>query len=104
MTKDDPENPNPPGKRIFKEHLQQGLTIGWKQRFRHRSPGRENYDIQHIEGDDLHKSTGKWNWLSWVIDRVNDRYRKLIIDGETGEIIRDDDKPLSEHRDHGSAR
>ena len=53
MTKDDPENPNPPGKRIFKEHLQQGLVIGGKQRFRHRSPGRENYDVQHIEGDDL---------------------------------------------------
>jgi hypothetical protein len=102
MTKDT-QNRNPPGKQI-EVHMQEGVAIGEKKLFRHRSPGRDNYDVQHIEGDSLEKRTGKWNWLSWVIDRVNNRYQKRIIDGETGAILRDDDKPLSEHRDHGSAR
>jgi hypothetical protein len=102
MTKDT-QNRNPPGKQI-EVHMQEGVAIGEKKLFRHRSPGRDNYDVQHIEGDSLEKRTGKWNWLRWVIDRVNNRYQKRIIDGETGAILRDDDKPLSEHRDPGSAR
>jgi hypothetical protein len=55
MTKD-PENPNPPGKRI-EVHMQEGLVIGEKKLFRHRSPGRDNYNIQHIEGDSLEENT-----------------------------------------------
>jgi hypothetical protein len=99
----DAENQNRPGKR-FEEHMQEGFAIGEKRLFRHRSPGRDNYKIQHIEGDDLYRNTGKWSWLRWVIDRVAKRYQKRIIDSETGKVLRDEDKPLDQHRDHGSAR
>ena len=102
MTKDT-ENPNP-GKRIIEEHLQDGIKVDNKQKFRHRSPGKDNYDVQHIEGDDIERMTGRWHRIRWVIDRIAKRYQKRIIDGETGEVLRDEDKPLSEHRGHGSAR
>ncbi len=39
-----------------------------------------------------------------MIDRVAKRYQKRIIDSETGKVLRDEDKPLDQHRDHGSAR
>ncbi len=54
-------------------------------------------------GDDLHRDSGQWNRIEQVIDRDNDRYRKRITDAE-GTILRDDDKPLSLHRGHGSAK
>ena len=104
MTKDT-ENQNRSGApRIFEEHMQEGIKIDDKQQSRHRSPGRDAYDVQRIEGDDFYRQTGRWSKLTWVIDRVAKRYRKLIVDSETGEVLRDEDKPLPEHRDHGSAR
>jgi hypothetical protein len=35
---------------------------------------------------------------------ANWRYRKKIIDTEMGKMLRDEDKPLLEHRGHGSAK
>ena len=95
---------NPKSRKRIKVHIHEGVAIGNKNLFRHRSPGRANYDIQHIEGDSFYRDTGKWNWIRWVINRVGRRYQKRIIDGETREIIRDNDKPLPERRNHGSAR
>jgi uncharacterized protein (DUF1697 family) len=39
-----------------------------------------------------------------IADRRNNRYRKLVTDPETGEVVRDVDKPLTEHAGHGDAR
>ena len=97
------ENPSRTGT-VINEEIRDGMTVGPKQLARHRSPGKRNYDFQQIEGDDLHRATGRWSWINWVIDHVAKRYRKLIIDTETGEVLRDEDKPLDEHRGHGSAR
>lgn len=32
------------------------------------------------------------------------RYRELVVDHQTGEVLRDVDEPLSDHRDRGSAK
>jgi DNA-directed RNA polymerase subunit RPC12/RpoP len=39
-----------------------------------------------------------------VIDYENDRRRELVVDQRTGEVIRDIDHTLSEHRGRGSAK
>lgn len=41
-----------------------------------------------------------------IIDRIlrPALYRKLVIDADTGALIRDEDKPLADHHGHGSAR
>ena len=42
--------------------------------------------------------------LPQVVDRINNRYRKLVIDPQTGEKLRDVDEPLSDHQGYGSAK
>jgi hypothetical protein len=39
-----------------------------------------------------------------LIDRVGNRYRERVVDFLTGELLHDEDHPLSEHRGHGSDR
>ena len=39
-----------------------------------------------------------------VIDRDNDRYSETVTDYDSGEIIHHSDEPLSQHRNHGSAK
>jgi DNA-directed RNA polymerase subunit RPC12/RpoP len=69
---------------------------------RHGDRGRPFREIK--QGDDLHRKTGRWTVLSRLIDREQDLYEERIVDGETGEVIRDVREPLSKHRGHGSAK
>ena len=69
-----------------------------------KAGGRGKPFQEETVGDNLHRATGKWNRLRRLIDRRKDRYVEHIVDGETGEVIRAVDKPLSEHRGRGSAR
>ena len=39
-----------------------------------------------------------------LIDRKSDRYKELVKDLETGEVIHETDEPLSQHTGHGSAK
>ena len=39
-----------------------------------------------------------------IIDRKEDYYKELVIDTDTGNVDRDVEHPLSEHRGHGSAK
>lgn len=39
-----------------------------------------------------------------VIDRDNDRYFEKVTDYECGEVIHQNEEPLSKHRGHGSAK
>ncbi len=60
-------------------------------------------------GDDLYRKTGRWSWLRQEEDRTdpdpaNWRYRKKIIDTEMDKVLRDEDKPLLEHRGPGRAK
>ena len=54
--------------------------------------------IEIRSGDDFHRNSGLWNTLERVIDRQGNRYRELIIDPDTGQILRNCDERLSEHR------
>ena len=39
-----------------------------------------------------------------LIDRKDNRYKELVKDLETGEVIHEADEPLSKHTGHGSAK
>ena len=39
-----------------------------------------------------------------IIDRKNNYYRERVVNADTGEVVRDVEQPLSEHRGHGSAK
>ena len=47
---------------------------------------------------------GKWAYVCQVIDRKNDTYDKRVVDEETGEVLRECHKRLSDHKGHGSAK
>jgi hypothetical protein len=55
-------------------------------------------------GEEFHHDTQRWTVVSRAIDRDNDRYDEVITDAVTGEVLREIHEPLSQHRDHGSAR
>ena len=42
--------------------------------------------------------------LEQTVDRENNRYRKRVVDSQTGEILRDVDHPLTDHQGYGSAK
>lgn len=55
-------------------------------------------------GDDFTVSTGRWAKLDRIVDREADRYYELVVDTETGEVLRYVDEPLSAHQGRGSAK
>jgi hypothetical protein len=57
-----------------------------------------------IGGDDLHRKSGKWVKKERLIDHEKDQYKEVVIDSETGAVIHHCEEPLSEHKDHGSAK
>lgn len=48
--------------------------------------------------------TKRWHIIEQLVDRRSNRYKKRIVDEATGEVLRDDDGPLTEHQGYGSAR
>ena len=57
-----------------------------------------------IDGVRVGKDRPHFVRISRLVDRENDRYRESVEDTKTGEVIRDVDHPLSEHRGRGSAK
>ena len=57
-----------------------------------------------VQGDDIHRKTGRLSKIERVIDRENGKYHELITDAETGDILRECDEPLTQHVRRGSAK
>ena len=70
-------------------------------------PSRKKQKKTRIEG----KAGSEWSTRlqkmvhkERLIDRKGDKYKELVKDLETGEVIYETDEPLSKHTGHGSAR
>jgi hypothetical protein len=79
-------------------------TVHSMVRVKGRWPGLKRPYLEMKAGDELHYDSGRWQRITRHIDRQRDRYSERIVDYETGELIRECDEPLSEHRRRGSAR
>jgi hypothetical protein len=75
-----------------------------EDRLKHKRPGHKKPIYESVSGDDLHRKSGQWNHLTREIDRENDRYKEVILNPTTGEVIRSVDEPLTEHTGRGSAK
>ena len=53
-------------------------------------------------GEELHRDSGEWRSIKRTVDRKTDRYRETVTRPD-GEIVRNVDEKLSEHRGHGNA-
>jgi len=60
--------------------------------------------LEFFSGDDLWRKFNRWMHKFQSVDRRNNRYRKQVIDKETGAVIRDVDEPLTTHEGYGSAK
>lgn len=69
-----------------------------------RKAGVRKPVLEGMSGEDLAVSTGRWVHKERTIDRAGDRYRERVVDQQTGEVLRDVDEPLSDHRERGSAK
>lgn len=74
--------------------------IGLKQ----KRSGFRRAIYEEKSGDDFWRIKGKWMKVIQIVDRLNNRYRKKIVDPRTGETVRDTDEPLTEHQGYGSAK
>jgi phage FluMu protein Com len=90
--------------RAYFASIHETTTIREKIGMKGKRGGTGKPFIETVSGDDLLKTTGKWNKLERVIDRENNLYSEKIIDPETGKIIYQCEEPLSEHKGHGSAK
>lgn len=91
-------------KRRFNRHIVDSVSIHEMLAMKMRRRGkRGDPAIESKNGDSFSTRLGRWMKLEQVIDRENNRYRKKVWDPKTGQILREADKPLTEHRGHGSA-
>lgn len=90
--------------RSFAVPIYENLAIHEDLRVRARSPGEKKPFFDVKSGSDFWAERGKWMHRVQIVDRRNNRYRKLVSDPATGEAIRDVDEPLSDHRGYGAAR
>ena len=70
---------------------------------RHGDVGQAKPFREAFTGFDYHRDRHEWRQVSRVVDRENDRYIERIVDA-AGNVVRDVDEPLSQHRDRGAAK
>jgi DNA-directed RNA polymerase subunit RPC12/RpoP len=58
--------------------------------------------LEMVFGASFDRARQKWLQIEQIVYRETRRYRKRIVDPSTGEVIRDDDGPLDEHKGFGS--
>ena len=66
-----------------------------------RYSSKKNPRVTFIEGASYWRDEKKWMHREMRVDKVQDRYREVISDPETGEVIHQCEEPLSKHRGHG---
>jgi hypothetical protein len=67
-------------------------------------PGVKKPIAETFQGDDIHRKTGRLSKIERIIDREHDKYRELITDSETGDVLRECNEPLTQHVRRGSAK
>ena len=81
--------------------VEETVLIGSSYEMRVHDPNLSRGNRPRLEiksGEDWWRDGAKFVDVYRMIDRENDRYREFIRDPETGEVLRDCDEPLSEHR------
>jgi DNA-directed RNA polymerase subunit RPC12/RpoP len=90
----------------FELHASETVTMHSQIGLKQKRPGSKKPLIEHKEGDDLHRDSGRWMKLTRRVDRTREPawYSERIVDPETDEVLREVDEPLSEHQGRGSSR
>jgi hypothetical protein len=90
--------------RAFSVTLKSTVTARPSLGLKAKSGGRGKAFLEQKQGDNYSPSRGRWMRLVQIVDRRRNRYRKLVTDPETGEVLRDVDEPLTDHVGRGDAK
>ncbi len=67
-------------------------------------PSKKKIRHEQIIGEEKRIDKDKWVDKTRITDKDGNRYRELVVDQETGEVLRDVDEKLTDHIGHGSAK
>lgn len=90
--------------RMVKVEVSDSITVRGMLDLKAREPGGGRPFMEQRVGDDLHRKSGMWMKLRRLIDRRANRYVEHITNPTTGEVVRDVEEPLDQHRGHGNAK
>jgi hypothetical protein len=79
------------------------VTVRDQRRMKAKHAGDKRPFLESVSGSELHRDTGEWRDVQRVVDREGDHYSERITD-EAGNVVREVDEPLSDHRGHGAAK
>ena len=71
---------------------------------RARKPNKAKFKIEETRGQVWSYSLDRWVTIHRIIDRDSDSYYELVVDEETGDILRECEEKLSEHTGRGAAK
>lgn len=94
-------------KRCSDESLADGVVMGTDTHTKGYVGGisrTKGLKFESKDGDSMSTERGRLMKRNQLVDKQNNQYIKKVIDPATGEVLRDVDKPLSDHTDHGSAK
>lgn len=66
-----------------------------------RYSSKKNPRVMLKQGASYWRDERKWMHREMHVDRALGRYREVVSDPETGEIVHECEEPLSKHRGHG---
>jgi hypothetical protein len=64
---------------------------------------RGKYEHEALRGQEYSKSGQLMN-KERIIDRKDNYYKELVVNADTGEVVRNVEHPLSEHKERGYAK
>lgn len=80
-----------------------GVMLGTKA-YEGSKSRRKGLKFEAKGGDSFSVKLGRFVKIEQLVDHVNKRYTKRVVDPKTGEVLRDVDEPLKDHTNRGSAK
>lgn len=94
-------------KRRYDESVSSGMVVGALMHTKGYAGGlskTKGLRFESKDGDSFSVTLGRFVKFNQLVDHGADRYVKKVVDPVTGEILREVDEPLPEHRGRGSAK
>lgn len=94
-------------KRRYEEVLIDNVAVGTLMQTKGFAGGlsrKKGLRFESKDGDSFSVSLGRFVKLNQLVDHEAKRYIKKVVDPVTGQILREVDEPLPDHKGRGSAK
>ncbi|WP_133635565.1 hypothetical protein [Halomonas ventosae] len=94
-------------KRHYTEFISESVSAGGLVAAKGYKGGlskRKGIRFETKDGDSFSVDRNRFVKLTQIVDHEQNRYFKRVVDSRSGEVIRDVDEPLSDHKGRGSAK